>query len=36
MAEKLNGIPQAPELKERVIGKVIYRDGSQIDEIRQV
>jgi citrate lyase subunit alpha/citrate CoA-transferase len=35
-AEKLNGVPRPPELKDRVTGTILYRDGTVIDEIRQV
>lgn len=37
MADKLNGIPKRRDLKNgRIVGKVIYRDGSLLDEIYQV
>ncbi|MCC8189491.1 MAG: citrate lyase subunit alpha [Planctomycetes bacterium] len=36
MAERLNGVPRPPVLGERIVGRVIYRDGTQIDEIRAV
>lgn len=36
IAETLNGTPRPPRLKDRVVGKVIYRDDTMIDEIRQV
>jgi citrate lyase subunit alpha/citrate CoA-transferase len=35
LAEEINGIPQKAPKGERVVGKVIYRDGSVIDEIYQ-
>jgi citrate lyase subunit alpha/citrate CoA-transferase len=35
MAEEINGIPQKPGLEEKVVGKVVYRDGAVIDEILQ-
>jgi citrate lyase subunit alpha/citrate CoA-transferase len=36
MAEETNGVPGKLEHGERVVGKVMYRDGSIIDEIFQV
>jgi citrate lyase alpha subunit len=36
MAEETNGVPGKLEQGERVVGKVMYRDGSIIDEIFQV
>lgn len=36
MAEKQNGIAKQPKRKERIVGKVINRDGTCIDEIKQV
>ncbi|MDR1626959.1 MAG: citrate lyase subunit alpha [Spirochaetia bacterium] len=36
MAEETNGIPQKPDLEEKIVGKVLYRDGTVIDGIRQV
>ncbi|MDR3334194.1 MAG: citrate lyase subunit alpha [Treponema sp.] len=35
-AESLNGVSQKPQLGDRVIGRVRYRDGTIIDEIRTV
>jgi citrate lyase subunit alpha/citrate CoA-transferase len=35
MAERLNGVPQKPRMGDRIVGRVIYRDGTVIDEIRQ-
>ena len=35
MAEELNGVPQKPEHGDRIVGTVVYRDGTVIDEIRQ-
>jgi citrate lyase subunit alpha/citrate CoA-transferase len=35
MAEQLNGVPQKPRQGDRIVGRVIYRDGTIIDEIRQ-
>lgn len=36
IAEDLNGVPEKCEPGSRVVGKVLYRDGSLIDEIYQV
>jgi citrate lyase subunit alpha/citrate CoA-transferase len=36
MAEETNGVPKKLEHGERVVGKVMYRDGAIIDEIFQV
>jgi citrate lyase subunit alpha/citrate CoA-transferase len=36
MAEELNGVPQKPKRGDRIVGTVMYRDGSVIDGIRQV
>jgi len=36
MAEELNGVPHTPMFKDRVVGKIIYRDGTLLDEIFQV
>jgi citrate lyase subunit alpha/citrate CoA-transferase len=36
MAEELNGVPQKPKQGDRIVGTVMYRDGTIIDEIRQV
>lgn len=36
MAEELNGVPQPPALADRVVGKILYRDGTEIDQIYQV
>lgn len=35
-AEALNGVPRKPVLKDRVVGRIRYRDGSEIDKIFQV
>ena len=36
MAEKLNGVPKKPQLGDRVVANVLYRDGSMLDTIREV
>ena len=36
MAEKLNGVPKKPQLGDRVVANVLYRDGSLLDTIREV
>ena len=36
MAEELNGVPKKPTRGDRIVGTVMYRDGSVIDGIRQV
>ena len=36
MAEQINGIPQPLQTGDRVVAKVEYRDGTVIDEIRNV
>ncbi|MDR3343144.1 MAG: citrate lyase subunit alpha [Treponema sp.] len=36
MAEEINGVPQKPTPKDRVVGNVMYRDGTIIDEILQI
>ncbi len=36
MAEKTSGVPMKPEIGERVVADVIYRDGTVIDRIREV
>ena len=36
IAEKITGKPEAKPCDGRVVGRVIYRDGTQIDEIRGV
>lgn len=36
MAEKLNGVPRKPVLGDRVVANVLYRDGSLLDQIREV
>ncbi|MDY3239670.1 MAG: citrate lyase subunit alpha [Anaerovoracaceae bacterium] len=36
MAEKLNGVPKKPQLGDRVVANVLYRDGSLLDTIHEV
>lgn len=36
MAEKLNGVPKKPQLGDRVVANVLYRDGSLLDTIQEV
>ena len=36
MAEKLNGVPHKPQLGDKVVANVLYRDGSLLDQIRSV
>ena len=34
--ERIAGVPKAPPIGDRVIADVLYRDGTRIDQIRQV
>ena len=36
MAEKLNGTPRKPQLGDKVVANVLYRDGSLLDQIYAV
>lgn len=36
LAEDRSGVPMKPAIGERVVGEVIYRDGTVIDRIREV
>lgn len=36
MAEKLNGTPRKPQLTDKVVANVLYRDGSLLDTIKAV
>lgn len=36
MAEKLNGTPRKPQLSDKVVANVLYRDGSLLDTIKAV
>ena len=36
MAEKLNGTPHKPQLGDKVVANVLYRDGSLLDQIYNV
>ena len=36
LAEEYSGVPTPLETSDRIVGKVIYRDGTQIDTIKMV